>query len=58
MCGMPLWKSFVQGLIDRLYDSLILDPADAETARAAYHRGEFDRIVRALAPLADKHPTY
>ena len=56
MCGMPLWKSFVQGLIDRLYDSLILDPADAETARAAYHRGEFDRIVRALAPLADKHP--
>ena len=54
-CGMPLWKSFVQGFIDRLYDSLILDPADAETARAAYHRGEFDRIVRALAPVAAKH---
>ena len=45
----------VQGFIDRLYDSLILDPADAETARAAYHRGEFDRIVRALAPVAAKH---
>lgn len=55
-CGMPLWKTFVLGFIDRLYDSLILDPADADAARAAYHRGELDRVVRALTPIAAKHP--
>lgn len=56
MCGMPLWKSFVQGMIDRLYDALVLDPAKADLARAAYHRGELDRVVQALTPFAASHP--
>jgi hypothetical protein len=52
MCGMPVWRSFLLGLIDRLYDSLLLEPESADIARAAHRRGEVDRVSNALHPIA------
>jgi hypothetical protein len=53
---MPLWRTFIQGLIDRLYDSLLLDPDSAEAARAAHRRGEVDRVANALLPIVTANP--
>jgi hypothetical protein len=50
--GMPTWRTFVLGLIDRLYDALLLPAHHADAARAAHRRGECDEVARQLAPLA------
>ena len=50
--GMPLWRTFVLGFIDRLYDTLVVTSGQAGVLRVAHRRGECDDVARKLAPVA------
>jgi hypothetical protein len=47
-CGIPLWRSFVFGLLDWAADLRYIDDKEAEQCRHIHKAGELDRVALAI----------
>jgi hypothetical protein len=55
-CGIPLWRSFVLGLVEWAADRRYIDEHETEQSREAHKRGELDRVADAVIERFAQQP--